>query len=294
MTTSSDIGFLEAIDTSLDFIIDKVIKSASKYHTLESSDFDFIELNRFERASIILANFYKNREAFRIDNSNVVDSLIDLIYNSLTNPFIMDGTSHSEIEYFRENTIQDDDEESFLFNNSVFEWYDFTDFEHNYRKELKAMIHNLLIKNKNNKTQTLDIIDVNLYNSIISDPSLLTSMNWRTFERLLANILEKFEFEIELLKGTKDGGIDIIAIKNQTPFGMNRYLIQAKQWKNKVGVEPVRSLIWAHNEYRATKSCLATTSAFTKGAWDLANNYKWQIELKDYDKIIEWIKLATK
>ena len=129
-----------------------------------------------------------------------------------------------------------------------------------------------------------------VYDSIIANPELLKSINWRDFEKLLAYVLEKFEYEIELNRGTKDGGVDIIAIKKDTPFGPNRYLIQAKRWKNKVGVEPVRSLIWAHNEYRVTKSCLATTSAFTKGAWDLANQYKWQVELKDYEKIIEWIR----
>ena len=112
--------------------------------------------------------------------------------------------------------------------------------------------------------------------------------------RNLADILSTFEYDIELLRGTKDGGIDIVALKKDTPLGIHRYLIQAKRWKNKVGVEPVRSLIWAHNDYRVTKSCLATTSLFTKGAWELANNYRWQVELKDYHKILEWIDSAKK
>ncbi len=294
MITPSDIGFLEAIDTSLDFIVDKVIKAISEYDTLDAADFDFIEINRFERANIILSNFYANRSRFNVNDSKVVDHLINLIYDSLAKPDIIDGTDYSEIEYFKENKINEEDDESYQFNNALFSWYDFTDFDHEYKKELQKMISNLLIKNKDNKIDTLKLIDVNVYNSIISNPILLSTIHWRTFEKLLADILEKFEYEIELLKGTKDGGIDIIAIKNQSPFGLNRYLIQAKKWKNKVGVEPVRSLLWAHNEYKATKSCLVTTSEFTKGAWDLANQHKWQIELKDHEKILEWIRLANK
>ncbi len=294
MTANTEIGFLEAIDTSLDFIVEKLTAKISEYYTLDDKDLDFIELNRFERANIIISNFYKDRNSFIQKNSNTTEKLIDLIYDSLAQPFLFEGADLSELEFFRENKIYEDDDESFIFNNDIFGWYDIGKFDNNNRKELIKRINQLLIKNQNNKIHTLDIIDVNLYNSIITDPQLLGSLHWRTFEKLLANILEKFEYEIELLKGTKDGGIDIIAIKKQSPFGLNRYLIQAKQWKNKIGVEPVRSLIWAHNEYRATKSCLATTSVFTKGAWDLANKYKWQIELKDYDKILEWIKLANK
>lgn len=294
MTANSEIGYLEAIDTSLDFIVEKIIARVSQYHSLDNEDLNFIELNRFERANIIVSNFYKAQNSFLKNDSNNSEKLIDLIYDSLAKPFFLEGTNISEIEFYKENIINEDDEENYLFNNDIFSWYDMGKFDNENRQELGTRIKNLLTQNKNNKVNTLDIIDVNLYNSIISNPQLLTSLNWRTFERLLADILEKFEYEIELLKGTKDGGIDIIAIKNQTPFGLNRYLIQAKQWKHKIGVEPVRSLIWAHNEYRATKSCLATTSVFTKGAWDLANKYKWQIELKDYDKILEWIKMANK
>lgn len=290
MIKNSDIGFLEAIDTVLDFIVEKVIQKVLDYHTVDNEILDFIELNRFERANIILTNFYANRATFDLKNENIEDKLIALVYDTLTNPFILDGTDKFEIEYFRENPIYESDEDRFLFDNEIFSWYDFSKFDKQNRKELKRIIRNIISKNEKNKVHLIDNIDIDVYDSIIANPELLKSINWRDFEKLLAYVLEKFEYEIELNRGTKDGGVDIIAIKKDTPFGPNRYLIQAKRWKNKVGVEPVRSLIWAHNEYRVTKSCLATTSAFTKGAWDLANQYKWQVELKDYEKIIEWIR----
>ena len=294
MKSKSDIGFLEAIETALDFIVDKTIVNLSEYHTIDTEERNYIEFNKFERANIIISNFYDKRQEFDISNSATTDKLIELIYESLVKPFIMNGTDMSDIDYLQESNITSLDEDSFLFNNNIFSWYEFSDYKNTNRKELAKIVSNLIKTNQNNKIYSLNEIDVNLYNAIISNPELLKQLNWRTFEKLLANILEKFEYEVELFKGTKDGGIDIIAMKNQSPFGINRYLIQAKRWKDKIGVEPVRSLIWAHNEYRATKSCLATTSVFTKGAWELADKYKWQVELRDYNKMIEWIQLAVK
>lgn len=288
MNIVSEIGYLEAFDTILDFIVSKVTNEISKEYILDDEDLDLIEVNRFERANIILSNFYEQREQFKDLNEETAKKVVSLVYSSISKPFIMNGITPSELDYFRENSIFEDKNESFLFNNYIFDWY-----KYDNTSELTEMVFNLIKSNQNNTIYSLNHIDINLYKSIIANPQLLGELNWRTFEKLLANILEKFEYEIELQRGTKDGGIDIIAFKKNTIFGPERYLIQAKRWKNKVGVEPVQRLIWAHNHYKVTKSCIATTSAFTRGAWELAENHKWQVELKDYDKIIDWINLAV-
>lgn len=140
----------------------------------------------------------------------------------------------------------------------------------------------------------LDIVDLALYQALCKHPELLRTLNWRAFERLLADILESFGFEVELQRGTKDGGVDIFAIERSHPLGTQRYLLQAKKWTNAVGVEPVRQLAFLHTHYKATKSCLATTATFTRGAWELAHQYKWQIELKDYDGLVQWVRAAAR
>jgi hypothetical protein len=139
----------------------------------------------------------------------------------------------------------------------------------------------------------LDVIDTALYKALIQHPDLMHSLNWRVYERLLADILESFGYEIELQQGTKDGGVDIFAVRRSDPLGEHRYLLQAKRWKNKVGVEPVRQLAFLHNHHRVSKSCLATTAKFTSGAWNLAKQYRWQLELRDIDGIREWLKMAN-
>lgn len=140
----------------------------------------------------------------------------------------------------------------------------------------------------------LSPIDLSLYRALQEHPDFLKNINWRTFERLLADILESLGYKIDLMQGTKDGGIDIIAFRSETEgFGEQRYIIQAKRWANKVGVEPVRQLLFLHGHHRATKACLATTSTFTSGAWELARQYRWQLSLRDLDGIQAWIARAA-
>lgn len=139
----------------------------------------------------------------------------------------------------------------------------------------------------------LDIIDVALYQALVQHPELTRNLPWRAFERLLADMLEEFGFEVELTQGTKDGGIDVIAVKNELHFGAHRYLLQAKRWNNKVGIEPVQQLLFLQSHHRATKSCLVTTSTFTSGAWKLAEQYRWQLELRDQAGLAKWIQMVV-
>jgi restriction system protein len=140
----------------------------------------------------------------------------------------------------------------------------------------------------------LDLIDVALYQAISTHPELLHTLNWRTFEELMADILRTFEFEVELQRGTKDGGVDLFAVKRMYPMGPQRFLLQAKRWKNSVGIEPVRELAFLHSHHKVNKSCLATTATFTRGAWNLANQYRWQLELCDFERLLEWVREAAK
>jgi len=167
-----------------------------------------------------------------------------------------------------------------------------------FRKEVLELLIIQVLKKK--KPQSLisissylpNPIDFKLYDVLTKHPDILKSINWRVFEKLIADVLESFGYSVDLMQGTKDGGIDVIAFSNDSPLGKHKYLIQAKRWTNKVDVEPVRSLGFLHQHHKATKSCLVTTSEFTKGAYELAKSYDWQLELKDFDGFLEWLKAA--
>jgi HJR/Mrr/RecB family endonuclease len=138
----------------------------------------------------------------------------------------------------------------------------------------------------------LPLVTPELLNAIKRDPELLRTVDGRSFERILAELLERQGYQVELQRGTKDGGIDIFALMRQGPLGPHRYLVQAKRWTRPVGVAPVRELMFLHADHKVTKSCLATTSRFTNGAWRLADDYRWQLELRDFESLQEWIEKA--
>ena len=140
---------------------------------------------------------------------------------------------------------------------------------------------------------SLGFADEALLRTLCKHPELLRSLDSRSFERVIAEVLAQLGFEIELRRGTKDGGVDVIAVRKDSPFGAHRYLVQAKRWSNRVGVAPVRELLFLHDYHRATKSCLATTSTFTSGAWRLGREYSWKLELRDHERLLAWIRLAA-
>jgi hypothetical protein len=139
----------------------------------------------------------------------------------------------------------------------------------------------------------LDLIDVALYHALVQHPELIKTLDWRLFERLLADVLETFGYEIELQRGTKDGGVDLFAVRHDR-LGPHRYLLRAKRWSHRVSVEPVRQLLFLHAHHQATKACLATTSGFTRGAWELAAQYRWHLDLRDLNGIQEWVREAAR
>jgi RNA polymerase sigma factor (sigma-70 family) len=139
---------------------------------------------------------------------------------------------------------------------------------------------------------SLDLVSPELIRALTKHPELMKTLDWRAFEYLLSTILEKLEYEVELQRGTKDGGIDIFAIKRGGPLGPHRYLLQAKRWSSAVDVKPVRELLFLRDQHRVTKACLATTSRFTRGAWRLGDEYQWVLELRDYFGLQEWVKLC--
>ena len=199
---------------------------------------------------------------------------------------------------YRDYMLEETGEELYSHDTTIHLFYDKSDLMENVSSLLEeGRIEKMLkvdeVEKGADSAFRLDVIDTALYKVLIQHPDFLRSVNWRTFEKLLADILESFGYEIELQRGTKDGGVDVFAIRKSDTFGPQRYLLQAKRWTNKVGIEPVRQLAFLQSHYHVTKACLATTATFTRGAWGLAHQYRWQLELRDFEGIHEWIKQAA-
>ena len=77
--------------------------------------------------------------------------------------------------------------------------------------------------------------------------------------------------ETKLTQASRDGGVDCVAF-DQRPILGGKVVIQAKRYKNTVGVSSVRDLYGAMTNEHASKGILVTTSGYGKASFEFANN----------------------
>ncbi|MBO1628242.1 restriction endonuclease [Bacillus arachidis] len=139
----------------------------------------------------------------------------------------------------------------------------------------------------------VDFTDVNsqLIQYLARNPELMYQLEPRKFEELVAELFHKKGYEVELTPRTRDGGKDIYALKKDS-ISSTLFLVEAKRYSktNKVGVELVRGLYGVKHAERANVGMLVTTSSFTKDAIEFASPLKYEMSLKDFSNLEEWLK----
>jgi restriction system protein len=130
-----------------------------------------------------------------------------------------------------------------------------------------------------------------LLQNLKRQPLDLHRISPRKFEELLAELLDDMGCEVKLTPASNDGGKDIIAVMN-TPLGQILCLVEAKHYnpKRPVQVSLVRQLFGAYMDHGANSAMLVTSSRFTRGAKQFQSRHEYQIRLKEYDDVVEWIQ----
>lgn len=120
-------------------------------------------------------------------------------------------------------------------------------------------------------------------------PEEMKRMPHRQFEELVAEIWARMGYEVELRQQTRDGGIDVIAMRRAE--ANLRFLIQCKRPEphKKVSVETVRSLLGVKLDQGGSKAILATTVTFTRDAQQMLDQHRWELEGRDYDGLLDWL-----
>jgi restriction system protein len=89
------------------------------------------------------------------------------------------------------------------------------------------------------------------------------------FEGLITNLFAAMGLDTRQTRPSRDGGVDCVAFDSRPIFG-GKVVIQAKRYKNTVGVSAVRDLFGTVQNEGASKGILVTTSGYGKAAFDFA------------------------
>jgi restriction system protein len=90
------------------------------------------------------------------------------------------------------------------------------------------------------------------------------------FESLITNLFEKMGLETRQTRPSRDGGVDCVAWDTRPILG-GKVVIQAKRYKNTVGVAAVRDLFGTVHNEGAVKGILVTTSGYGKSSFEFAD-----------------------
>ena len=90
------------------------------------------------------------------------------------------------------------------------------------------------------------------------------------FESLITNLFEKMGLETRQTQPSRDGGVDCVAYDPRPIFG-GKVVIQAKRYKNTVGVSAVRDLYGTLQNEGASKGILVTTSGYGSSSFQFAD-----------------------
>jgi restriction system protein len=125
------------------------------------------------------------------------------------------------------------------------------------------------------------IVEFNMVDKRFVDQSdILTGLDSRPnlmdlspteFEHLVSNLFQKMGLETKLTRSSRDGGVDAVAFDTRPVLG-GKVVIQAKRYKNPVGVSSVRDLYGTMINEGANKGILVATSKYGPDAFEFVKD----------------------
>jgi restriction system protein len=120
----------------------------------------------------------------------------------------------------------------------------------------------------------------------------LSELSFRDFEFLVGELLASEGWDVEVTQPTRDGGIDIVASREDEILGKIKSVWQAKKQRlsNKVGLSTVRELSGIRDELKATKAMVVTTSSLTKDAISWIQRDIYRLGYLDSEDMHKWLE----
>ncbi|QDH72357.1 restriction endonuclease [Brevundimonas sp. M20] len=124
------------------------------------------------------------------------------------------------------------------------------------------------------------VVDINMADPrFVEEQDVLSALDTRPnlmeltpgeFESLITNLFQSMGLETKLTQASRDGGVDCVAFDPRPVLG-GKVVVQAKRYKNTVGVSAVRDLFGTMHNEGASKGILVTTSGYGKAAFTFAD-----------------------
>ena len=148
-----------------------------------------------------------------------------------------------------------------------------------------------LFESENLSPQHGKYFDQRFVNYLYQNFNDIDKINWRKFEGLAGEYLERSGFKVDMGPGRNDGSIDIRAwAEDKTPGLPPTMLVQCKREKKKVGKVVVKAL-WADIYDEGAKSGLIVTSnALSPGAEKVCEARNYPIEQANRTTLRKWIE----
>lgn len=99
-----------------------------------------------------------------------------------------------------------------------------------------------------------------------SNINQIDQMNGLQFGEYLSSLYQSLGYQTEVTKGPGDFGADLVLKNNGT-----KIVVQAKRYKNKVGIQSVQEVVGAKKYYDAVHAWVVTNNYFTEPARKLAH-----------------------
>ena len=119
-------------------------------------------------------------------------------------------------------------------------------------------------------------------------------MNWRKFEQLTAEYLDRAGFRVELGPGRNDDGIDVRAWSKDDEITRPHVIVQCKRQKASVDKLVIKSLYADVVHENATSGLLVTTSRISPGAEQTRLARAYPIVVADRATLRAWLKALRK
>jgi HJR/Mrr/RecB family endonuclease len=126
---------------------------------------------------------------------------------------------------------------------------------------------------------------------LLKEPESIYQLPSRTFEELIAALLEDLGWNIQLTPATSDGGRDIVAVI-PSEIGNLLCLVEVKRYRQdrKVGVGAVRQLYGTVTHEQASYGLLVTSSTFSREAERFEQAHRYRIGLKEFQDVLQWVR----